>query len=99
MVGIFKAARKWPEELVMESAKEERTHAIVIEAAESKAPWAKLLSRDAVRYAKSGWWIDWLLPHDPRLFLAFIVIVPMALWGAGFGLAPDRAAYLAAPDI
>ncbi|MFO0549325.1 MAG: hypothetical protein U0271_13110 [Polyangiaceae bacterium] len=83
----------------MNAKSQDRTHAIVMEAAESKAPWAKLFRLESLRYQQSGWWIDWLLPHEPRLFLAFSLIVPAALWGLGFGLAPDRSAYLTAPDV
>lgn len=83
----------------MDATGRDRTHAIVMEAAESKAAWAKLFRLESLRYQQSGWWLDWVLPHDPRLFLAFSLVFPSALWGLGFGLAPDRAAYLAAPDI
>jgi hypothetical protein len=81
------------------TAPEKRTHAIVVEAQASTAPWVKILSLDALRYQKTGWWIDWAMPHDPRLFLAFALLFPTALFAAGVGLAPDRDAYLAAHDV
>ena len=76
-----------------------RTHAIVVEAAASTAAWTRIFGLESFRYAKSGWWIDALMPHDPRAFLLFAVLAPVALWGIGYAFAPDAAVYLAAPDI
>jgi hypothetical protein len=76
-----------------------RTHAIVVEAAASTAAWTRIFRLENFRYARSGWWIDALMPHEPRAFLAFAFLAPIALWAIGYAFAPDEAAYLAAPDI
>lgn len=76
-----------------------RTHAIVVEAQASTAPWVKLLSLEAFRYQRTGWALDWAMPHEPRLFLAFAIFVPSILFGVGAALAPDREAYVGTHDV
>jgi hypothetical protein len=76
-----------------------RRHTITMQAVESDAPWAEKGRLENLRYQKTGWWIDWLLPHGPIAFLVVAIALPLALWGLGLALAPDTHAYLTTHDM
>lgn len=76
-----------------------RRHTITMQAAESTASWAQKMRLENLRYQKTGWWIDWLLPHGPIAFLVVAIALPFALWGLGLALAPDPHVYLATHDM
>jgi hypothetical protein len=78
---------------------EDRVHTLTAEAPASRSPWAQILSWDSLRYQKSGWWVDAVLPHEPVALLVFAFALPLLWAGVGYAITPDRASYLDTHDV
>src|SRR5215813_10305290 len=69
-----------------------------MEALPSRAPWARLLSWDSLRYQGSGWWLDRALPRSPAGVIGAALVLPAIWFAIGLVVADDRGAYVATPD-
>jgi hypothetical protein len=75
------------------------SHTLTRDAQPAHTSWTKLWRWEALRYRRSGWWLDAILPHSPALLLVTAFAIPIAWFAVGYGITDDQAAYLETHDI
>ena len=78
---------------------DDRTHSLTVDAPASRAAWTRLLSLDALRYHRSGWWLDAALPRSPMALLIAAFALPVIWLVVGYAITPDRSGYLETHDV